>query len=149
MTTTITIENNMSYVDKNCPERIVPDDATCQCLDGDTPYSECHVCNGTGVDPLLNNSPGNYPFELNVCNSNFQLLMSALAIDVKLEGKIYPIKILKALRTLNSELLVSSDTNTGNFISFGVDKLRADYYIKKLSEIADEAARREELIVWH
>jgi len=104
-------------------------------------------------------------YNMNVANANFHTIWSALGFDTPENGdycgKMHPLKMLTALKSVSPDLMTRShigenplkdifiDANMPNLIYWGgVDKERAKRYIERLTEIANEALRREEMIVW-
>jgi hypothetical protein len=168
MTITITISGNMEYCDENCPEKVIPADLECQCVIGtDTPDPDCHCCAGTGIDPIMTNAPGDYPHEMNVSNANFKLIwnclgfeangdsqnaLNAMVLDANSStGEMYGHELFKAIEAVNPDLFVRSARYGPDFNSFefGIDAERVSWYLTRLKEIASEAMRREEKVVWH
>ena len=114
------------------------------------------MCHGSGIDPYIEKYQ--YPFEMNVANKNFGLIWNSLGLD-KDANSIHPLQLLSALASVRPELMERKDRNYtkvgpngqpigARSFEFGVDAERVQYYIDKLNEIGEEAARREELIIW-
>lgn len=149
MSVTITISNNHKYVEEHCPESIIWDtDDTCLCVI-DEPHKDCHICNGTGKLPY---KYGNYPFELNIANRNFETLWSALDIDTN-DTDIHPMKLITSVKKLIPELVERKQgwhngKSLANTFDRGVDSEQVSRYINELTTIANEALRREDQIVW-
>jgi hypothetical protein len=162
MSITITINNNETYVDENCPELRIQRDLECQCVMDGKPYHKCPNCEGTGVDPIMSQFPYDYPYEMNVANSNFSTIWSALGLEKPACGEIHPTVLLKSLESVHPALMERADRSRSRqlagspesqdkgcaWFEFGVDAERVKMYIGKLTEIATEAAKREELVVW-
>lgn len=101
-------------------------------------------------------------FNLNVANANFHTLWNALGFDLLDNGdycgKMHPLHMLKALARVNPELITRDGIGENplkdvfkeckNVYWGGIDLDRAKFYIQRLTEIANEALRREEMIVW-
>jgi hypothetical protein len=95
-------------------------------------------------------------WEVNMANGNFVTLMSALGINPGNEngcGAIDGRTLLDAINRFRPELAVRSTTEEHTeggalFINCGIDSDYVTRRITKLREIATEAARREEMIVW-
>lgn len=151
MSVTITIQNNIKYVDANCPEKIKTTTYECMCRQfEDDPFdSECPYCKGTGADKFKD-----YPFEMNISNSNFSAFWSSLGLDVDWCGEVNPNRVLEVLRTYDPELAERAQlTEKGDkgalYVDCGLTSVRSGTYAERLLEIADEAVLREEMIVWH
>jgi hypothetical protein len=102
-------------------------------------------------------------YNLNVANANFHTIWCALGFDLPSNGDycgtMHPMKMLKALKSVSPDLMTRSHVGENPlkdiFINCeqqvywgGVDLERAKRYIERLTEIANEALRREEMIVW-
>lgn len=101
-------------------------------------------------------------YNLNVANANFYTLWSALGFETLDNGdycgKMHPMHMLKALARVNPELITRDGIGENplkdifiqckNVYWGGIDLERANRYIQKLTEIAKEALRREEMIIW-
>jgi len=97
-------------------------------------------------------------YNMNVANANFLTIWSALGFEVIYEGEMHPLCLLKALNRVPPELVTRDgigenplkDIFAGckNVYWGGIDLDRAKRYIERLTEIANEALRREEMIVW-
>lgn len=146
MTVTLTIQNNDAYCDAHLPDSIKMDeDLSCQCAESTGVADDhCPVCFGTGVLPNFKI----YPFVLELSNTNFTLIMSALGLSVDTYGEILPHKLWLSLRSLSPLLLERSIRTGDNEFYLGVDTQQSERYIKELTSIVHEALRREELIIW-
>lgn len=98
-------------------------------------------------------------FNLNMTTASFRIVWSALgftlATDGDDHGTMHPLKLVNALKNLRPELLICGGNIMddvlglgGTQVHFGIHKERAERYITRLTEIANEALRREENIVW-
>ena len=121
---------------------------------------DCDFCNGKGCKHYHCEN-GKVIFrsskwEVNMANGNFATLMSALGLSSGNDngcGAIDARTLLEALNRFRPELAVRATTEeTGpggaQMVNCGIG---LDYIIRrteKLREIAMEAARREEMIVW-
>lgn len=144
MSVTFFIDNNETYVDSNCPEHIRETVYDCQCAEfNPEPNPDCRECAGTGKVTFRN-----YPFELNLSNTNFCTLMNALGFDFDCFGEIDPRRMLKALNRIPSGLVCREASQEGNHLYAGICPEQADRYFRTLTEIASEAERREEKILW-
>lgn len=151
MSTTITIENNLAYC--RAHNLAVERPSYCQCCypTGDNPEPGCPGCNGTGIDcpiPFVD-----LPFEMNLANGNFNTLWSALGFTPSQGGSMDARQILRVLASMDTELLLrAEDTATGKkgcqVYYGGICEEQAESYLSRLKEIAEEAAKREELVVW-
>ena len=140
MSVTITINNNIQYCNEN--NLFTPDSIEC-CND-----KECPSCKGKGTYTF-----NQYPFELNVSNTNFDVLWSALNLHSEPDGEMYPQRLKIALKSFDPALLVRDTVkekghHQPSIIHCGIDAERARYYYEKLMIIAEEAMKREELINW-
>lgn len=86
---------------------------------------------------------------MNVANSNASMLVAALGLESDdCGGSVNPNVLLKALDRTSVDLLTRAGREDGNTFHCGVDADRAGRYLAKLREIAEEAAKREELVGW-
>lgn len=140
MSVTIRIANNFEYVDQNCPELIR---VTRYEADGYYPAEEFK----------------SYPFELNMANCNFGSLWRILGLDCgDFEdfccGSISPELLLAAIDIISVKSFTRDDEIFKNkegrvrAIDCGVNLEKAARYIWTLRQIAGEAKRRGESIVW-
>jgi hypothetical protein len=132
---TITIKNNVDYVNENEPENIE--------------YVEDH----DEVIPL-------YPYEIDLSVANYKTLWCGLGlpIDLNLTGKeifgeIYPHKLLGSIKKVWIELCLKDDyeyrDKFGNLLKCkGLNKERVEHLLKELKGLAMEANRRKEYIIW-
>lgn len=129
MSVTITIANNEAYVRKHHPERILVD-----------------------VYPADEQSPEmkfeRLPYEMNLANGNFSTVFSALGLDVDYCGHLDGRVLRDALRKTPLELLFRATVVDGNVTYCGIGQEQAAGYFTGLLEIAEEAVRREENVVW-
>lgn len=92
--------------------------------------------------------------ELNISNTNFRTLWSALGIlvydkDDGMCGEMHPLELHKKLQTLNPDcVLRAAMAKSNSDFDFGIDEQRVRYYTRKLKEIVAVALKREEYIVW-
>jgi hypothetical protein len=89
-------------------------------------------------------------WELQMANGNFSTVMNALGLEMSDDwcGSWDARTVLAALDRFNPELAVRAERQNNNVIHCGIDQ---EYVIRRatlLREIAMEAARREELVVW-
>lgn len=149
MSVTITIANNHEHCTQNNLVEKQPQE--CVCFYPDTyerPQASCHYCGGTGkyLEEFL-------PFEMNISSDNFRTLWSSLGLDVgDWSGSIDGRTVLRALQC-GSELCERADRQGGGdgkarWIDLGITAEQAQRYYTRLKEIADEASRREEQIIW-
>lgn len=126
------------------------------CNDSDQSITESYECCENKYCPFCKGS-GTFSYKcskwtLNISNGAFQTFWSSLGFDPK-EGQMYPMNIVKALKSYNKELGVtktSFDTIGlgGTYIGCGITEQRIDRYVQKLDEICQEALKREEKIFW-
>lgn len=144
MAVTITIRNNDQFCVNHKLVRYDAYDCGCD------RNPRCPDCGGAGEIrfPV-------YPFSLNVANGNFATLWSALGFDADVDcGSMDGRALAAALRNLDPALLIradrASETPDGPRVYWaGIVGAQADRYIEILSAIADEAQRREELVIWY
>lgn len=115
---------------------------------------DCDWCNAS-ADGCKHCENGKIKFyssrwQLNMANGNFSTLMSALGVKLSndLCGSADARLLLAALDRFNPELGVRAERVDRHMVHCGID---LDYVMRrttKLREIAMEAARREERIVW-
>ena len=142
MSVTIFPTNNLKFCEENNLIETKIED--CLCKDAGCAIPNCHYCQGTGewTEQI-------YPFELNLANGNFSTLWNSLGLEFDYCGEINSGELLKAVSSLDSELLLRANFVDGeNFYSFGIDKNQAARYIKKLHEICLEALKRGESVTW-
>jgi hypothetical protein len=121
----------------------------CFCSDDGTSQSADPIC------PFCKGRGGSYresfPFVLNLANANFRTLWSALGIDPneeELTGSIDARNLLKALARFAPERAVRATRSTSSAVYCGLSWPAVEMRISAISEIADEAARREEPVTW-
>lgn len=150
MTVTITILRNGCYCEEHGLVQV--DRYPCfACTNLDPacpPDADCPVCEGTGQEAFRS-----YPFELNVANRNFATLWSALGLDADYCGRMDSRQLQAALRAADAALIlrdtvVETSPARATFIDQGISPDQARRYLEALAEIASEAERREEPIVW-
>lgn len=150
MSITVSIDNNVSYVDSTCPDLVQYEDFPCQCAD----FSEdgqgnpdCWECKGAGIVRF-----SQYPFEINMANANFRTTFAALGLDTDDYGEMDPRVLLKALDRTPAALMLREDQEESgsgpHLYSFGIHPGQADRYQRELRTLAQEAERREEKVVW-
>ena len=151
MSITIMIENNEKYIDNNAPELIETETYDCQCVDfseDGKPVSTCYECKGKGIISFTH-----YPFELNVANANFSTLWNSLGLEHDYCGEIDPRVVLKAINRTPVALIerqITEDNEEGkvHIINCGIHTKQAQRYITALTEICEEAEKREEKVYW-
>jgi hypothetical protein len=151
MSVTITISGNREFCEANNLGSFTEYD--CQrCEWAGKVDPECPECKPYGGNGKVRFK--HLPFEMNVANGNFHMLWNALGLEPEYCGGMDGRKIQATLRTFDSRLLVRetrdvpATESSVRVIFCGVDADRAASYVSRLSEIADEAARREEQVVW-
>jgi len=145
MSINITIKNNH----KHCLEMgmAAKTQVPCQCAGYDNGMRtlgdpDCPECGGDGFYAM-----DVFPFELNMASTNFENLWKLLGLDVTAVG-LDPRRLLKALKITNLDTLVRGVRKYKNEYFGGVSMEQAVRYKVKLTEMAEEASRREEPIVW-
>jgi hypothetical protein len=115
---------------------------------------ECQWCNGQGCDKCQNGKVvfRSSKWQLQMANGNFSTVMSALGLcassDDGLCGALDARVVLAALDRLNPQLAVRAERKNKNVIHCGIDQEYVERRVALLREIATEAARREEMVVW-
>lgn len=138
MSVTITIVHNRQHaIDTGS---MLYEEFDCQCEGG----HGCSECGGTGKVRFER-----LRFEMNVANGNFDTLWSALGLDLadrcgSMDGRV----LQAAVRCADEALIVREGTREQNYIDCGIGQGQAASYLARLMEIAVEAERREELVVW-
>jgi len=85
---------------------------------------------------------------VNLCNSNFACIWSALGFDAEPCGTMDGRRLVAAIK-IYIPGLATRETITGrNFISFGLDEDQVRERLKALLQLALIAERLEEPIVW-
>lgn len=143
MTVTITINDNGSYCREHNLERIHR--VECHCV-GELPG--CPICSGQGCFEYAD-----LPYELNLANANFATLWSSLGFDATEYGEMAPSDLLLALHCGSPELACRAERleQIGDgpvLLELGIAREQADRYHHVLREIAEEAAERDEPIIW-
>lgn len=135
MSVTITINNNMSYVQSNCPESI-----DVEIYPADQYREELRV--------------KYYPFELNLSNSNFFALFKALGLEADYCGQISATEFYNRVNTIYNPKQITSDSrfsqepNKCAVYSCGRTLEQVTRYKWELLQIASEAKKRNEPITW-
>jgi hypothetical protein len=88
-----------------------------------------------------------FPFELNVAETNFETLWNVLSLDPTAVS-LDPRRILKALKKTTLSLMIRGGVKQGNTVYCGISPAQAARYKVKLTEMCEEAARREEKVIW-
>jgi hypothetical protein len=132
---TITIKNNVEYVNEYEPENIE------------------YIEDDDEVLPI-------YPYEVDLSARNYKTLWCGLGLPINLDlpnseiyGEIYPNKLLNAIKNAWIELCVKEDyqyyDKFGNLVKCrGLDEVRIKSIFKQLRNLALEANRRKEHIIW-
>jgi len=131
MSVTITIENNHKYIDTNHPELI-----TVEVFDKD-------------IDPYQVEYKV-YPFELNLASGNFICVWQALGLydDDCYCGSISANLLISCLTQFSVKSICREDSQDGNIYTQGIDIDRAARYYWSVMQIAQEAKKRNALVVW-
>jgi hypothetical protein len=145
MSVIITIKGNREY----CREKrsVTLTQIPCQCPGYENGLrtaekSACEHCGGQGyIEQEI------FPYELNIANANFETLWSVLNLDPA-AALLNPYRILKALRKTTLSLMVRGGVKQGNTSYCGISPEQASRYKVKLTELCEEASRREENIIW-
>jgi len=140
MSVTISIEDNCNYCREHNLVQI--EEYECSCVQFPR-EGECFMCHGTGKETFEV-----YPFDMNLANGNFHMLWNALALPFDYSGCIDARIVRDALKGFDIALLIRDTIQDGNVINCGVDEERAVRYIARLTEIVDEAERRERKVCW-
>lgn len=151
MSVTISVANNHYYCDRAGLTKIQI--MECHCGDCDLGFDQgCDICGGSGEMPIAV-----YPFELNVANGNWCAIIRELGIGDPQDlttGECWGCLMQGALSRVTPEALVKNPS-----IDFGLTGTtvyeagrtldQAGRYLKALRIIAEEAIRREEMVVWN
>jgi hypothetical protein len=140
MSVTITISDNRAYCQAH--GMIERETFDCQCVDFPE-ITDCQGCQGTGKVTFEHS-----PFDMNLANTNFAAVWSALGLDAEYSGEIDGRTLLARLATITADAFIRDPVRYGNMISSGVILEQAERYASSLTSIATEAARREEKVVW-
>ena len=145
MSVTITIKNNRARCQEN--GMAVKTQVPCKCIGYEnglrsTGDADCKKCGGDGFYPM-----DVYPFELNMSAANFETLWRVLGLDQS-AAMIDPRRLLKALKKTSLSTIIKGGAKDGNTIYRGVSPEQATRFKVKLTEIINEASRREENIIW-
>lgn len=114
----------------------------------------CYQCDACMQDPKTCTQPSVFKssrWAMNVAQDKAALIINALGLtkgEPTPVGSINPNALLKAIERTPIDLLVRPTGVNNNIIHCGIDYDRAADYLTKLREIAREAARREDEVVW-
>lgn len=138
MSITITINNNVKYLRENAPESI-----TREYLDPNDIYDQ----------QMLQYYPEGYreyfPFEMNLANANFGDLWRSLELEFDYSGELSADVVIKALEeNFSVKKLVANGFTEGNYIEIGRSREQVTSYYWRLNQLAREALKRGENIVW-
>ena len=116
---------------------------------------DCQFCQDGNVDPNCPDCLGkgkvvfdHFPFEATLANGNFSSVWQALGLPFDWCGSIDGRIVQRAIANVNVDAIVRPTKVEGIVTSCGVDAQQARAYLDRLAEIANEAARREENVVW-
>jgi hypothetical protein len=125
--------------------------------DSDQSITESYECCENKHCPFCKGS-GTYSYklskwQLNMSQVSFETVWSSLGFVPNPSGTIFPHALISALKSFNKELAITSSSVDniglgGRFIGCGITEQRIDRYVEKLNEIALEALKREERILW-
>jgi len=145
----IAIEHNEKYC--RVHDLIKQDVYPCCCNVKDAANPNCDICSGEGsVEYEV------MPYAMDLATPNFSTIWHALGIaeveDKWIDGRT----LAKRIAETPVELLVRAgqvkiaDSQIGHttYNDPGIDLKRAEFYLSELKKIADEAAKRESLVVW-
>lgn len=150
MSVTISICDNVQHCTKHKLVRETKED--CLCLCEGKAEADCHYCAGSGEWIAKE-----YPFEFNVANRNAATLFAALGLEFDYCGQCDARIVLRALKSVD-ESMVLRDATSGKveggafsgvqFYDGGISPEQASRYLSLLTEIANEAERRESQVCW-
>jgi len=137
MSVTFYIEND---TDKSIVNRY-----DCQCVDWDTnkPSPNCIDCKGKG-EVIFKNSK----WSLNLAEGNARTIISGLGLPGDNHGQVYGATLRTAIRVCIPALAHRAEVEGSNHWTMGLD---AEYVARvhtRLLEIAKEAEKREEPVIW-
>lgn len=142
MSVTITIQNNYAYCDTNNLTTIEKFDLSTE--DGkywSAVYRADHR--------------KEYPFEMNLSNSNFIALWGMLGLNPEYSGSIKPEELEGRLNNIKGKLadltsptVIEMKDECPKIIEFGRSMNQVTRYYFELRKIASEAIKRNEIIVW-
>ncbi len=146
MSITITISGNREYCRAN--GLVGETRYDCQTCEFDGRKDDCRECAGKGYVAFED-----LPFEMNITNSNFRTLWHALGLDFDWDGAIDGPTLVAAISQMGPDMLTKPSYTEGGetsarIVHFGTDIERATRYLTNLLKIANEAARREEKVIW-
>jgi hypothetical protein len=127
------------------------DEYDCQRCEFDGKNPECPECKPYGGNGKVRFE--RLPFEMNVANGNARTLWASLGLTFDYSGQIDGRTLVAAIDSSDPALLVRATTEEGGngrarVINCGIDPDRAERYRTTLRQIAEEAARREQPVVW-
>ena len=153
MSVTITISGNREYFEANGGIPMVEYDCqTCEFEGPDPACVECLPYGGKGKVRLEA-----LPFNGNICSSNLYRIWALLGLDPETDGDCYGqidgADLLERLKKADPMRLVQETveaTGSGgcHVVYCGTDEDAARNYIRFLTEMAEEAIRRDKLIWW-
>lgn len=130
MSVTISIENNVPFIDENSPELV-------------TVRTYEDPCSPDGTASFKD-----YPFEVNLANGNFFALWQAIGLEADYCGAIEADVLLAALSRFDVNSLVSETVVDGRMVCCGRTIEQVSRYFWNVSLIAHEAKSRGELVTW-
>ena len=123
---------------------------TCQCVDFPEEGRTCRDCGGTGTVSFED-----LPFEVNMANGNARNILAALGITGDLWGSMDGRQLLRAIDGCDPAWAERAHEESGGpgtgqcrVINCGLSAADVAERLAILREIAAEAARREEPVVW-
>lgn len=137
MSITFTIQDNREYCLENDLART--DWLDCNC----DKNPKCYECGGLGKFKIET-----LPFELNIANGNFDSFMRGWRCGLENCGSMDGRKLLWLLDQVQQERCTRAASQRDRYIDFGLSDEQVSRYLGVLSEIANEAIRRESPVVW-
>lgn len=142
MSVTITISGNRKFCqDNNLVGKLEYNCQTCE-FDGNKPT--CRECGGSGKVCFED-----LPFEMNVTNGNFNRLWEILGITFSYSGTVNALTLLNKLANTSASKMVSTwwcEETELEYYATTPDQ--AQSYFDRLAQIAAEAMKRNQVIVW-
>ena len=132
MSLTVTIKNNEEYVDQNCPDKI--------------------LVTVEEADPIYfpkGHTFKQYHYEMNLSNGNFTKLIAMLGVEFDYTGSLSPNLVLSMLKNKKPSCFMEEGNLTdGMWSDCGITLDQSSRYYFSLLQMANEAKRRNECLVW-
>lgn len=142
MSVTITIVNNREFCQAN--NLVVKREYTCQTCFWDGVKPTCRECGGSGKVSFED-----LPFEMNAANGNFTRLWEVLGLTWDYSGSVDALTVLNKISNTSAWDMVSTYVCEQDGLEYyGISPDQAQSYFDRLGNIAAEALKRNQPVVW-